>query len=217
MSVSTISRIVGSAVVVASLGMGVMASTASAAPQTAKKVVCYKGTAHKTLKAAKCPKGWSLKKPVAKKTVTKKLAPVAVKLDLKGNIATVWTSSDVKTTSVTGTGLDKVSGFSSMTASGGSSPQAQTAPIHGQGTLKGTYGSVTFVLNSDASGTAVDSAAPTLVLVKGTATIKHGTGKYKGATGTLTFKGQFQVGATAKGTQESQPFTASFTGNIKLK
>jgi hypothetical protein len=213
MTISSISRIVGSAVVVVALGAGVMASTASAAPQATKKIVCYKGTTSKTFPAAKCPKGWSPKKPVTK-AGTK---TVSMNATYKGTIAMVWSASDVKATEVTGTGTDAASGLTSITATGGSAPQAQTAPIHGSGTLKGSTGSIDFVLNSDAKGTAADSAAPTMVIVTGTATIKSGTGKYAGATGVLTFKGQFNVSSTAAGAKESQSFTATFTGNIKLK
>ncbi len=210
MSVTRISRIIGSAVIVAALGAGVMASTASALPQATKKIVCYKGTASKKFSAKKCPTGWSLKKPAAKG------GTVAVNVEFKGTLATVWTATGV-TASVTGAGNDKASGFSSITATGSSAPQAQTAPIKGEGTLKGSMGNINFVLNSDAKGTAAESAAPSLVMVSGTATVKSGTGKYAGATGTLTFKGQFQVGSTNAGTKENQSYTASFTGNIKLK
>lgn len=213
MTIARIPRIAGSAIVVAALGMSVMASTASAAPQATKKIVCYKGTTSKTFAATKCPTGWSPKKPVTK-AGTK---TVSMNASYKGTIATVWSSSDVKATEVTGTGTDALSGLTSITATGGSSPQAQTALIHGSGTLKGATGSIDFVLNSDAKGVAVDSAAPTVVVVSGTATIKGGTGKYAGATGTLTFKGQFSVTSTAAGSKESQSFTASFTGTIKLK
>ncbi len=213
MSISRISRMVGSAVVVAALSVGVMASTASAAPQSTKKIVCYKGKTAKTFKAAKCPTGWSPKKRVVKAGARL----VAMNASYKGTIATVWSASDVKATAVTGTGTDAASGLTTITATGGSAPQAQTAPIHGSGVLKGSTGSITFVLNADAKGTAADSAAPTMVFVSGTATIKSGTGKYAGATGTLTFKGQFNVTSSAAGSKESQSFTASFTGNIKLK
>ncbi|MHB0929021.1 MAG: hypothetical protein ACYC3W_08865 [Candidatus Nanopelagicales bacterium] len=215
MSVSRISRIVGSAVIVAALGAGLMASTASATPQATKKqatkkIVCYKGTAAKKFSAKKCPRGWSLKKPASKGGL------VAVNVEFKGTLATVWTATGV-TATVSGAGNDKASGFSSITATGSSAPQAQTAPIKGEGTLKGSMGNINFVLNSDSKGTAAESAAPSLVMVGGTATIKSGTGKYAGATGVLTFKGQFQVGATTAGTKENQSYTASFTGKIKLK
>lgn len=210
MNIRPIARIMGTALIATALGLTGVATAASAAPTAVKKITCYKGTVAKTFKAAKCPAGWSLKKPAAKG------GTVALNVEFKGTLGTVWTASGV-TATVAGTANDKVSGFSSIVATGSSAPQAQVAPIKGEGTLKGSMGNITFVLNSDSTGTAVESAAPSLVMVKGTATIKSGTGKYAGATGTLTFKGQFEVGATAAGTKESKSYTATFTGNIKLK
>jgi hypothetical protein len=208
MELKRFSRVAGAMILTASMVVSVGAATA--APQATKKIKCYKGTVSKVYKAAKCPRGWSLKKPAAK------AASVAVNVEFKGTLSTVWSSAGVKAT-VSGAGNDKASGFSAIVATGDSAPSSQSAPIHGSGTLKGSMGNVNFVLNSDSTGTAIESAAPSLVQVKGTATIKSGTGKYAGATGTLTFKGTFEVGTTAAGAKEAKPFTASFTGNIKLK
>lgn len=210
MNIRPLARAAGTALIVTALGLSGVATAASAAPTATKKITCYKGTVSKTFTAAKCPAGWSLKKPAAKGGV------VALDVEFKGTLGTVWTATGV-TATVAGTANDKVSGFSSIAATGSSAPQAQSAPIKGEGTLKGSMGNITFVLNADSTGTAAESAAPSLVMVKGTATIKSGTGKYAGATGTLAFKGSFQVGSTAAGTKENQSYTATFTGNIKLK
>ena len=208
MTIRPLTRIAGSALIITALGLTSVATAASAVPMTVKKITCYKGAAKKVVTTAKCPKGWSLKKPAAK--------TVAFAGTYKGKLSTVWSSSGVQASEVAGTSTD-AKGLANMTATGGSAPQAQCAVVNGSATLKGTDGSVTFKLDSSAKGCATDSAAPTTVVISGTATITSGTGKYAGATGVLTIKGQFDVTSSAAGAKESQAFTATFTGKIKLK
>lgn len=208
MTIRPLARIAGSALIITALGLTGVATAASAAPTAVKKITCYKGTAKKVVTTAKCPKGWSLKKPGA--------STVAFAGTYKGKLSTVWTSSGVQATEVTGTSTD-AKGLANISATGGSAPQAQCAVVNGTATLKGTDGSLSFKLDSSAKGCATDSAAPTTVIITGTATITAGTGKYAGATGVLTIKGQFDVTSSAAGAKETQAFTATFTGNIKLK
>lgn len=189
----------------------VPATSATALPQAAKKITCYKGTAKKVVTTAKCPKGWSTKKPAA--TVVAK--SVTLNATYKGDIAMVWSSSDVKATDVAGTSSDAA--LPKLKATGASSPQSQCAVVFGSGTLSGADGTVNFKLDSASKGCAAAEAAPTAVLVDGTATITGGTGKYAGATGSLTVKGNFNVKSTAAGFKESQTFNATFAGTIKLK
>lgn len=210
MSLRPLARIAGSAIIITTLGLTGIATSASAAPTAVKKITCYKGTAKKVVTAAKCPAGWSLKKPAAT------AATVAFNGTYKGKLSTVWTSSGVQATEVTGTSTD-AKGLANISATGASAPQAQCAAVNGTATLKGTDGSLSFKLDTSAKGCATDSAAPTTVLITGTATITAGSGKYAGATGVLTIKGQFDVTSSAAGTKETQAFSATFTGNIKLK
>lgn len=206
MTIRPLARIAGTALIITALGLTGVA-TASAAPTAVKKITCYKGTAKKVVTTAKCPKGWSLKKATS---------TLAFAGTYKGKLSTVWSSSGVQATEVIGTSTD-AKGLANLSATGGSAPQAQCAVVNGTATLKGTDGSVTFKLDSSAKGCATDSAAPTTVIITGTATIISGTGKFVGATGVLTIKGQFDVTSSAAGTKETQAFSATFTGNIKLK
>lgn len=210
MTIRPLTRIAGSVLIITALGLTGIATTATAAPTATKKITCYKGTAKKVVTTAKCPKGWSTKKPTASASA------VAFNGTYKGKLSTVWSSTGVQATEVTGTSTD-AKGLADITATGGSAPQAACAAVNGTATLKGTDGSLTFKLDSSAKGCATDDAAPTTVVITGTATITGGTGKYAGATGVLTIKAQFNVSSTAAGTKESQAFTATFTGNIKLK
>jgi hypothetical protein len=64
---------------------------------------------------------------------------------------------------------------------------------------------------------AVNSAAPSPVTVNGVAKILSGTGKFKGATGTLSFKGSFSIQSTTAGSSESDSFSATLTGTVTIK
>ncbi len=48
------------------------------------------------------------------------------------------------------------------------------------------------------------------------ATVVSGTGKFKGAKGTLTFKGSFTVQSTTAGSTESDSFSATLTGTLTV-
>lgn len=197
-----------------SAGLVAAATPATAAPTAVKKITCYKGTTVKVYKAAKCPKGWSPKKPVT--PAGSKV--VSLNATYKGNLSMVWSASDVKVTELSGTSSDaQAFGLTKLTATGSSSPQAQCAAIMGEGVLSAGSDTVKFKVDSSTKGCASEEAAPSPVSVTGSATITGGTGKYAGATGTLTIKGNFFVKATAAGTKDSQAFTATFAGSIKLK
>lgn len=189
------------------------AGSATAAPAAAK-TTCYKAAATKTVTGAKCPAGWSAKKPAAAATSK----AVALNATYKGKLTMVWSASDVKVTELSGTSADAgANGLKSMTATGSSAPQSACAAIAGTGTLVAADGKITFKVDPSTKGCGANEAAPSPVSVTGSATITGGTGKYAGATGTLTVKGNFFVKATAAGTNDTQDFSATFTGDIKLK
>jgi hypothetical protein len=49
------------------------------------------------------------------------------------------------------------------------------------------------------------------------ATVLSGTGKFKGATGTLSFSGSFSIQSTTAGSSESDSFSATLTGTLSIK
>ena len=205
------------------VGLVASAAPASATPTSAqpslstavkKQITCYKGTTAKKFTAKKCPKGWSPKKP-ATKAGTK---TISLNATYKGNITMLWSASDVKATELTGTTSDAGAfGLTTMAATGASAPQSQCAAITGDGVLGSGANTLKFKVDSATKGCAADSAAPSNVMVTGSATITGGTGKFVGASGTLTVKGGFYVKSTAAGTKDVQAFNATFSGNIKLK
>jgi hypothetical protein len=153
---------------------------------------------------------------VATKKVIK-TTHVAFKGTYTGTIALLWSSSGVTATSVAGhgTGTD---GSNTLKGSGGGSAANTCNPFNGAGSLVGASGlklSVTTSTKSQAC--AVNSSAPTPVTVSGVAKIVSGTGKFKGASGTLSFKGEFSIQSSTAGSSENDSFSATITGVVTIK
>jgi hypothetical protein len=152
----------------------------------------------------------------ATKKVTK-ISHVAFKGSYTGTIGLLWSSTGVTATSVAGhgTGTD---GANTMKGSGGGSAANTCDPFAGAGTLVGASGlKLSVATSSKTQACAVNSAAPSPVTVTGVAKILSGTGKFKGATGTLSFKGSFSIQATTAGSSESDAFNATLTGVVTIK
>jgi hypothetical protein len=152
----------------------------------------------------------------ATKKVTK-ISHVAFKGSYTGTIGLLWSSTGVTATSVAGhgTGTD---GANTMKGSGGGSAANTCDPFAGAGTLVGASGlKLSVASSSKTQACAVNSAAPSPVTVTGVAKILSGTGKFKGATGTLSFKGSFSIQATTAGSSESDAFNATLTGVVTIK
>jgi hypothetical protein len=177
-----------------------------------KTLVCYKGKLIKKVTAVspKCPAGWTTKKPAAAKTA-------AFSGTYKGNISMLWSASDVKVTSLIGTGSGASLGLTKVSGTGVSSPSNQCNPISGSGTLTGATGTLKLKLDTKSQGCGADSAAPTVVAITGNAVVVSGTGKFAGATGTLKINGSFLIKSTTAGSSESDAFTVTLTGSLKLK
>ena len=212
--------VIATAVVLGSVGI---TATANA---TAKKstITCYKGATSKVVTGVspKCPTGFTTKKPSATPTTkpsasTSSATTIAFSGTYKGNIAMMWSDSDVTVTNLSGTGSGTDIGDSKLTGTGGSSPSAQCDPINGSGSISGSAGVINVKLDTDAQGCAQDGAAPTTVDVKGNAVITGGTGKYAGATGKLAIVGSFAVKSTTAGSSEKDDFKVTLTGTITLK
>ena len=72
-------------------------------------------------------------------------------------------------------------------------------------------------VTSKSFGTAAATATPTSVSVSGVAKVTSGTGKYKGVSGNLTFKGSFNVASNNPGSSESDAFTATLSGTLTIR
>ncbi len=147
-----------------------------------------------------------------------KTKKVAFKGSYSGTIALLWSSTGVSATSVNGTGTATLLGKSTMAGKGAGTAASTCNPFSGTGTLVGGGSKlvVKVVSSSKQQACAVNSAAPTPVTVNGVATIVSGTGKYKGAKGTLSFKGSFSIQSTTAGSSESDSFSATLTGTLTV-
>ncbi len=149
--------------------------------------------------------------------VAKKIVRVAFKGTYSGTIALLWSSSGVEATSVVGHGAGTY-GANTMTGTGGGSAASTCDPFSGTGALTGPSGlKMKIVSSPKTQACAAGSAAPTSVSVKGVATVVSGTGKFKGATGTLNFTGSFSIQSTTAGSKESDSFSAKLTGVLTIK
>jgi len=148
-----------------------------------------------------------------------KTKKVAFKGSFSGTIALLWSSTGVQATAVTGHGTGTLLGAAAMKGSGAGTAASTCNPFSGTGSLTGAGSKlmVKVVTSSKTTACAANSAAPTPVLVNGVATVTGGTGKYKGATGTLKFKGSFSIQSTTAGSNESDSFTATLTGTLTVK
>lgn len=188
----------GAIALVTSLGVALPAGAVTAKPVSASSHVSLSSRAAATKRVIK-------------------IKHVAFKGTYSGSLALLWSSTGVTATSVTGHGAGTY-GANTMKGSGGGTAANSCDPFTGAGSVVGASGlKLSIVSSTKTQACAVESAAPTPVTVKGVAKIVSGTGKFKGASGTLTFKGQFSIQATTAGSTENDTFTATITGTVTIR
>ena len=224
--------------IIAGFALGTIAPASAAS----KTITCYKGTAVKKVTAAnpKCPTGYSTTKPKAVPTsaatakattkatpaasatatapTTSKGSTITINATYKGTVTMVWGDADVTVTNVSATGSGSTGGLDSLKGMGTAAPAEQCTPFDGEGTL-GTGADTLKVKYADgAMACAADADAPTTVTIKkGPLTIVSGTGKFAGATGTLTLTGSWAVASASKGSKPATPVTLTLVGTITTK
>ena len=187
-----------------------------------KTITCYKGTTVKKVTAAKpkCPTGFSTTKPkaAASTPATSKGGTVKINATYKGTVTMLWGDADVNVTNVTATGTGETGGLDKLTGMGSAVPAEQCTPFDGEGTL-GSGADTLKVKYADGSmACSADADAPTTVTIKkGPLTIVSGTGKYAGATGTLTLTGSWAIASASKGSKPATPVTLTLVGTITTK
>jgi hypothetical protein len=143
----------------------------------------------------------------------------------KGSIALLMvgasgqSATSVKVTSLVGKGTGTYLGSSTLRATGSAPASNQCDELAGLGSITGSGSKLTFkvVTSSKSQGCASSTATPTSVSVNGVATVTGGSGKYKGVSGTLTFKGSFSVASNTAGSSESDSFSATLKGPLTIK
>ena len=211
-------------ILVAIAAISLVAGNATVANAAAKKTItCYKGTVVKKVAAAapKCPAGYTTTKPVAKPVATTatKAGSVAFAGTYKGKISLLFGDGNlIQVTKVDGTGTGNVSGLTGMSGTASAVPANLCDNFDGKGVISGGGNSLNLTFDSSSQGCSDSDSAPATITIKGSAKITGGTGKYAGASGTLTVKGTFDI--NSKGivnSSESTSFTLDLSGNIATK
>ena len=207
-------------ILVAFAAISLVPGNVSVANAAAKKTItCYKGTVVKKVTATspKCPAGYTTTKPAA--TTATKAGSVAFSGTYKGKISILFGDGNlIQVTKVDATGTGNVSGLSGMSGSASAVPASLCDNFDGKGVISGGGNSLNLTFDSSSQGCADSDSAPATITIKGSAKITGGTGKYAGASGTLTVKGTFDI--NSKGivnSSESTSFTLELTGNIITK
>ena len=212
-------------VLVALTALTVLAAVTPTANAATKTITCYKGTVVKKVTAAKpkCPTGYTTTKPVAKPaasaTTATKAGSVAFQGTYKGKISILFGDANlIQVSKVDGTGTGNVSGLTDMSGTASSAPSNLCDNFDGKGVVSGGGNTLNLTFDSSSQGCADSDSAPATITIKGSAKITGGTGKYAGASGTLTVKGTFNI--NSKGivnTTESTSFSMDLSGNITTK
>lgn len=209
--------------IIAAIAFGLVVSQTTVAFAATKTITCYKGTASKKVSGTKCPSGWTTTKPAAPAaTKTTTAAPATSKSlafsgTYTGTMSLLWSESGVSASAVNAKGSGNVNGLDALIGTGSSSPASQCDGIDGSGTLTGGGNTLTVKFDTSTKGCADDGAAPTTVKLTGKAIITGGTGKFAGASGTLTATGSFKVKSTDAGSKENPALTLQLEGSIVTK
>jgi hypothetical protein len=199
---------------------GLVLGNLAGANAASKTITCYKGTTVKKVTAAnpKCPAGYTTTAPKASAPAAGKGGTVAINATYKGTVTMVWGDADVNVTNVTATGSGNTGGLDSLKGVGAAAPAEQCTPFDGEGTL-GSGADTLKVQYADGSmACSADADAPTTVTIKkGPLKIISGTGKYAGATGTLTLTGSWAIASASKGSKPATPVTLTLVGTITTK
>ena len=195
---------------------GFLISQVGPASAATKTITCYKGTVVKKVTTAKCPTGYSTKKPVVKVT-TPAAGAIAFQGNYTGKVSLLWGDGYVQVTSVKATGTGKVGDFAELSGSGSAAPAAQCDSFAGSGTLGTGANTIKVAFDTSVKGCAEDESAPTKITFSGNAVIKSGTGKYSTAKGTFKVSGSFSIQTSAAGKSETDAFSMTATGSINLK
>ncbi len=215
MNINGESKVFKSVAIVLVLGFALVQSGSATA--ATKTITCYKGTATKKVTTSKCPTGWSTKKPAAKPVAPAAAGAIAFLGNYTGKVTLLWGDGYVQVTSVKATGTGNVGDLAELTGTGSAAPAAQCDSFAGTGTLGTGANTMKVAFDTSAKGCAEDESAPTKITFSGNAVIKSGTGKYASASGVFKVSGSFSIQTTTVGKSETNAFSMTASGSIKLK
>lgn len=125
-------------------------------------------------------------------------------------------NGNVSISAIRGSGSASLVGRSAVSGKGAAAATAQCDPFSGTGSIVGAAGAIRFVVarSTSTEGCSTGETGPVTINFQGIARAVGGTGKAKGASGSLKFSGTLQLSNTT-GT-ESGPFTAKLSGRLQL-
>jgi hypothetical protein len=147
---------------------------------------------------------------------------VAFKETFTGTLKLTFGATTATASILTSKGTGTLAG-AKVTGSGSGADTAQSGPFSGTGAIALGPNKLVLSVIKTASSVSTDATAsgvqdpPANVTVMGSAKVTSGTGKYKGATGTLKFQGSFTVTNATTGTSETDNFTVTLTGTLTVK
>jgi hypothetical protein len=136
-----------------------------------------------------------------------------------GKASLLIENSNVKISSIAGTGTNSLFGKSSVSGNG-SAPKSQSSlcdPFGGKGTVVGGANKIVFVVTQSGSqqGCSSGESGKVTITFHGVAKASAGSGKANGASGTLKFTGTLHLGGTSG--SQSGSFTVSLSGKLTVK
>lgn len=159
--------------------------------------------------------GTGLAAPASAASVHNVAKTVAFSGTYKGKANLLIDNGSVSIRSIAGTGSNSLLGAGSVEGKGSATSSAQCDPFTGTGNIVGAHGTLHLVVTqSKSTGCSSGESGPITVKFHGTAVVKSGTGKAKGAKGTLGFSGVLDLGGTS-GAQDG-PYTVKITGHLSL-
>ena len=133
-----------------------------------------------------------------------------------GTASLLINNSKVTISAIHGKGTGTLVGASSVVGNGSGSAAAQCDPFGGTGSITGAGAKIALIVTqSTAQGCSSGQSGPVTVTFHGVAKATGGTGKAKGAAGTLKFNGTLKLGSTS-GSQNG-PFSVTLTGKLTVK
>ncbi len=159
--------------------------------------------------------GTAVTGPASAATVPHVVKAVAFSGTYKGKANLLIDNGSVSIRSIAGTGTSSLLGAGKVEGTGSASASAQCDPFTGTGNLTGAHGTLHLVVTqSKSTGCSSGESGPITVKFHGTAVVKSGTGKAKGAKGTLNFSGVLGLGGTSGA--QAGPYTVKITGHLSL-
>jgi hypothetical protein len=143
---------------------------------------------------------------------------VSFKGTYSGTASLLIQGTDIKVLSITGNGSAPIVGTSSLSGTAAATAGADSnlcVPFKGSGSIKGSAATIKLAtLSTTSKGCSSGQSGPVTVSVTGTAKVAGGTGKARGAKGTLKYKGTLKLDDTSG--SQSGTFTGTVSGKLTV-